>query len=835
AESEVLRRFRRESHEVVVNEFRRLDKRAIQMANASIVRKAAARRPETSAAALAGSEGNIVLREGNKKSRLLPIRKLFRSIPNVLFSIKPCLLMSPISVSQFLDPELHKFDIVIFDEASQMCSEDAIGAIYRGKQLIVAGDSKQLPPTRFFKGDMADDYESEEEDEDSSAVFESILDECSSIGMLPLSLRWHYRSRHESLIAFSNHYLYDNRLVTFPSSVDSDDHLGVKFNYVANGVYDRGKGSEHNNRIEAEYVANLVFEQLKSNPKKTLGVVAFSQSQKDAIENALEPLRRRHPEFESHFRRDRLEEVFVKNLETVQGDERDVLIISVGYGRDVNGKMSVNFGPLNKAGGERRLNVLISRAREKVALVSSIKAQDIDVNSTQAQGAILLHRYLDFAENGPAVLQRGLLLSCGEAESPLESDVAGVIRGLGYDCVYQVGCSSYRIDIGVLDPGKPGRYLLGVECDGAMYHSAHTARDRDRLRQEVLENLGWTIHRIWSADWASRRDTEIGKLQAAIIAARDSLEIPEPFSETISHDEPELSAELDDSVEYEVREVPEDCDIRSIPGAQKYETCALPYVRWMNTSLSDPSNRRCIAILIRHLVENDGPIHIEHSSKRIAEQHGTKRVGSRIQNAIRSAIADCRSQGVLKVEGEFLWPAKMIDPAVRFPCDSDENTERPLDWVCDKELRAAIILLLKHFGALSPDSLARCCAQCYGFQRTGHSIQERLTKLMSSLRRDKIVLLRNGKMVLSQPSETDDSMGDDYCSANGDGHDGNREGPVTTGTKVHKHQKVLVNGLPGMLVECVRTPGAKTWMIRVDGEANARKFVSPPARVEMVD
>ena len=509
-----------------------------------------------------------IRREAKKRSRHLPVRKLFKLIPNALTQFKPCLLMSPLSVSQFLDPEQHRFDVVIFDEASQICPWDAVGAIYRGSQLVVAGDSMQLPPTSFFERMVSEDPDNEEED-DSTADFESILDECSSIGLSEMMLRWHYRSRHESLIAFSNHWFYGNKLVTFPSSADEMDDLGVKFEFVKDGVYNRGKSNSNDNPKEAERVADLVFQHFRERPGKTLGVVAFSQAQMTAIEDAIEKRRRQHREFDACFSDDRLEGFFVKNLENVQGDERDVLIFSVGYGRDSLGKMSTNFGPINRQGGERRLNVQVTRARRMVIVVSSIRAEDIDVKDTLPTGALMLHHYLDYAENGISVLDRSVTYSNGEAESPLEADVATAIRSLGYECVHQVGCSSYRIDIGVLDPDKPGRYVLGVECDGAMYHSARSARDRDRLRQSVLEDLGWRIHRIWSPDWVSRRDTELLKLQEAIQAAREvrqSVSTP-PAGQLLAE---EIHQQGDMSVTYTRQDVPDDYDISLIGGTEPY-------------------------------------------------------------------------------------------------------------------------------------------------------------------------------------------------------------------------------------------------------------------------
>ena len=327
------------------------------------------------------SEFDVLRREALKKRRHMPLRKLFPLISNLLLRIKPCLLMSPLSVSQFLDPNKFIFDLIVFDEASQVRTEDSIGAIYRGKQTVVCGDEMQLPPTSFFEGILSDEYE---ETEESLDEYESILHAIAAAGVRPSMLRWHYRSRHESLIAFSNRQFYGDKLVTFPSAIDSSPDLGVKFVYVPNGIYDRG--GKRDNRIEAEKVVNIIISHLTNTPEKSLGVVSFSISQSNTIQDLVDKMLKEHSEFEKFFAEDRFESVFVKNLENVQGDERDVMIFSVGYGRDSEGKLTMHFGPLNREGGERRLNVAITRAREKVVLVSSITAPDFDLTAHDSAG-----------------------------------------------------------------------------------------------------------------------------------------------------------------------------------------------------------------------------------------------------------------------------------------------------------------------------------------------------------------------------------------------------------------------------------------------------------------
>lgn len=415
--------------------------------------------------------------------------------------------MSPLSVSTFLSPDM-SFDVVIFDEASQIFPWGAIGAIYRAKQLIVVGDSQQMPPSNQFMctNDSDDD---EEEDIDD---FESILDLCSS-SFRPRNLSWHYRSRNESLIAFSNKNFYNNKLITFPSSRINDKGLGVDFFYVENSIFD---GISKTNKNEAEKVVELVFYNFRNHPERSVGVVAFNKQQSDLIEKLIYTERQKYDEFEDFFKSDREEPFFVKNLENVQGDERDIIIFSATYAKNSSSnKLFLNFGPINKSGGERRLNVAFTRAKYNIQLVSSIHYYDIDVSRTNSVGVRLLREYLDYAENGNIGLQRSIKTDNSslfeEFDSEFEVQVSKFLRENGFCVDTQVGCSSFRIDLALKTPDSSD-YVLAIECDGATYHSSKTARDRDRLRQEILEGMGWTFYRIWSTDWFRNNKEEKNRL-----------------------------------------------------------------------------------------------------------------------------------------------------------------------------------------------------------------------------------------------------------------------------------------------------------------------------------
>lgn len=607
-----LREFRVEDHQRLLREFGELDRLHWELGTARVVSRTASRQ-STSGYVPAGSERAVLLKEAHKKRRHLPIRRLFEQIRSLILELKPCLLMSPLSVSQFLPPDV-SFDVVVFDEASQICTEDAVGAIYRGKQVLICGDQRQLPPTDFFQKTLDEDAEEFSPDEDITIEsYESVLDECLANGMREAWLRWHYRSKDERLIAFSNDRFYDYRLVTFPSARGDDAQLGVEFVHVPAGVYDRG--GRRTNVVEARRVVDVALEHLARHPSKSLGIVSFSISQTQAIEDELERRAAGNASLDVVVVQGRQNGFFVKNLENVQGDERDVMLFSIGYGRDQGGRLTMNFGPLNQSGGERRLNVAITRARERVILVSSIRAADLDLSATQSPGVRHLYSYLDYAERGLGALREAPNFGSREYESPLEKDVAGEIRRLGYDVDAQVGCSGYRIDLGVRSPGQPGRYVLGVECDGATYHSAYTARDRDRLRQQVLEAQGWRIHRIWSPAWFRRRDDEVERLDAAIRAAeRDAEAVASD-----GHGTPELGTR---GTAPPVSSVAVEMDVHvALDGpswAEPYTPCELPFLPWSDQEFHDPSCTTRHAEGIAQVVAEEGPVHIDVVARRLA-------------------------------------------------------------------------------------------------------------------------------------------------------------------------------------------------------------------------
>jgi len=577
---------------------------------------------------LAGSDGQaperselgILLREVNKKKRHLPLRRLFAAIPTLLPKLKPCLMMSPLAVSTYFGDSNIRFDVVIFDEASQVRPHDAICAIYRGRQLVVAGDQKQLPPTSFFERLGSDDAGEDEELEHISSDYESILDMCTTLGLPRQRLKWHYRSRRESLIAFSNWHYYGGELITFPSVRDVDGSSGVAFSYVENGRW-AGGAAGGLNQVEAEQIADAVIRHASEQPDKSLGVITMNMAQQELISDLIDARRRESLHLEDFFSDNNSDKFFIKNLETVQGDERDVIFLGVGYAKDDAGKLSHNFGPLNRQGGERRLNVAITRARESLTIFTSIRADDIDLSRTQSRGAKLLKAYIDFAEHGrKALASAETENSERDFDSDFEAEVARALTDQGLEVRRQIGCSGFRIDLALVHPEHPGRFVLGVECDGATYHSSATARDRDRLRQDVLENLGWKLCRIWSTDWVRDPRRQIQKMLDAY----------------------QRNLTIDGSACSSKNEVEELIPTKGVNRTVQQRQQTLPQF----STIDDVP----IAILNQAIIDaikSYGAMPLEDLMQSVARKLGFHRTGSRIRDRLSGVVKNLERQGKL--------------------------------------------------------------------------------------------------------------------------------------------------------------------------------------------
>jgi len=728
-----------------IDEFRRLDRELMLAARSELAARLASRRPRPSAANvnLASSQPALLMKEAKKKRRHKPLRRLFAEIPDLLVTIKPCMMMSPLSVGQFLPMDSARFDAVVFDEASQVKPEDAVGAIMRGKQLIVVGDSKQLPPTSFFDVSMGDDFDEDDYYDDDAGAFESILDLCGTVGLPERMLEWHYRSRQEGLIAFSNHFLYDDRLVTFPAPSFDRAGTGVESRHVADGVYDRSRS--RTNAREVQEVLEIVRTHATTHPDKTLGVVAFSQAQMTAIDTAIWRLRSENPRLEAFFGNSHDEPFFVKNLENVQGDERDVIVFSVGYGRDAAGKLGMNFGPLNNRGGERRLNVAVTRAREKVVLVSSIRGADIDLGRTQSEGVRLLKHYLDYAERGVAALDAVCVVDPeAEFDSLFEEQVALVLERAGYRVHKQVGCSGYRIDLAVVHPDRPGEFAIGIECDGESYHSAATARERDRLREEVLVKLGWRLHRIWSTDWFRSRASESEKLLETVRRAIERECAANQVDEGArSDDRPEAVT----AAPMETAQDAPDCadpvaSVDECASAVDYCELRLPWHGGDFYSALLPVRRAVV-----ELVQAEGPIQIDRATRRVASAWGIERVGHRVKAAVDFAILNAVTDGFIQSRNGFLYDSGST--GIRVRRNTPSGPSRKASEIAPEEIAEAARSVLQDQIRLSRDDLIVATARVFGFEHTGSLVWDSMARGIAFLTKKGLAVESDGRIRLA--------------------------------------------------------------------------------------
>ncbi len=694
-----LAQFDGETHWKALGRFRELDRNVLRQNRVLLAAKHWEQLPKYAA----GGELGVLRREFEKKRRHLPVRQLIEKAGTVIQHIKPVLMMSPLSIAKFVPRDSLSFDTVIFDEASQIQPVDSFGAILRARQAVVVGDSKQLPPTTFFE------RLAEESDQDESTRdLESVLGLFCAQGAPQRMLRWHYRSRHESLITVSNSEFYDNQLVLFPSPDWRKASVGLEFRHLPETEYEPGTGKRFNVG-EAQEVARAVMDHALANPELTLGVAAFSQSQAQMIEDQLEMLRRNDTSLEPFFASHAEEPFFVKNLESVQGDERDVIFISVGYGKRAGGYMSMSFGPLNWDGGERRLNVLITRARCRCVVFSNFRADDIDLSRSRTRGVAALKRYLKYAETGiqdlPQVTERDL-------DSPFEEHVASELTKRGYDVRPQVGSGGFFIDLAVVDPDMPGRFMLGIECDGATYHSARSARDRDRLRQQVLEGLGWTIHRIWSTDWFRNPQRELERVVASIERAKLSPSPPIP------------RVKVQPAVERTER-TPQ-ADIKARP----YGMATIRV--WLAQTELHMQPVYKLAEWVKQVVEVEGPVHIDEVARRITNAAGFSRVGRRIREAVQRGAQDAVRSGQVRRSGDFLFPVEMEATQVR-DRSSTPAALKKIGLVAPEEIQQALLLTIQHSYGIDQDEALRTTARLLGFHRVGSDVLERIGNLLGGM------------------------------------------------------------------------------------------------------
>ena len=723
----------------LVTEFQKMDKARIQHVAEEILNKHFAKFPQPGEKVSRSIAS--VKNEAGKKIRHRPIRKLMTDAGGAVQFICPIFLMSPLSVAKYLPPNAVNFDMVVIDEASQVRPEDALGAIARTAQLVVVGDRQQMPPTNMFGGseDVGGEDDNIELPENMPAVedradrMESILTLCEARGLPSHMLKWHYRSQDPSLISPSNREFYNGQLILPPSPYENDPSYGLNFVPVL-GEYSsqsKGSGRSNTNFIEATAIIRALKQQAADSSTLSVGIVTLSKPQADLIEDLLNNERLRDPELDSYCRRDDSEGVFIKNLENVQGDERDIILISVCFGPYVaGGKLAhQNFGPVNRPGGERRLNVLFTRARIRTSVFCSFEPTDIRVGESTPKGVQVMRMFLDYAQDGKVLdaAETGLGF-----DNPFEEEVARYIKSCGYEATPQVGSAGFRIDLAVTHPEITHQYMLAVECDGATYHSSAWARSRDRQRQSVLEHLGWKFHRVWSTDWFYRPDQTKQLLRAALEEASRSVmfeaKLPDPVEDqsaaqidlanntlpivTPNRDEPSqlLEAEIEEMLP----------DGLSWVSLATYKTCKLHKEPVENVHEVELSTLNALA---RQVVSIEGPVHTREIARRIANAYGKSRVGDHILTAVKDALLLTKSDQNFRQEGEFWLLASQMDAPPMRRRDMAEPALKSAEMISPREIRAISSAVRKEAGEIHPQELVVEVIRALGFKRAGNDLR----------------------------------------------------------------------------------------------------------------
>lgn len=702
----------------------------------------ASRIPWFTQEAIQNSEVGILQKNIRNNARGMSIRKLFDQVPTLLSRMCPCMLMSPISVAQYIDPEAEKFDLIIFDEASQMPTYEAVGAIARGKNVVIVGDPKQMPPTSFFSANVTDEDMVEVED------LESILDDCLALSIPSKHLLWHYRSKHESLIAFSNAEYYDNKLLTFPSP----DNIESKVRRVpVSGFYDKGRSRQ--NKAEAQAVIEEIARRLKDEElsKKSIGVVTFSIVQQALIEDLLSDFFVLHPDLEAVALEGK-EPLFIKNLENVQGDERDVVLFSVGYGPDTTGRVSMNFGPLNRAGGERRLNVAVSRARYEMIIFSTLRSDMIDLNRTSSVGVAGLKRFLEYAEKREKPSVEYLSAGLPDERASIENLVAEKLRSLGYEVHTHIGSSGYKIDIGIVDPAHPSTYRLGIICDGKSSWCAKTVRDREIVQDSVLTLLGWKVCRIWTIDWWEDPDKVIANIQKALEGKEPRSRAPRATSSIkvwtarAKKKEKITGPVMDQFSSVALKQAfTAACEKVENP-CREYKAAALTQFRYDGELFYEPDRRRIILDQIKRIIEAEAPISKPLLCKKILYEWGIGRLTQRSETYLSTLL---EASGFYRKDCDglsFFW---MNEEQCCSYALFRLHSGREVADLPPEEVANGVRQVLTEAISLPVPDLLKACAQLFGFNRTGANIDVVMQRGVQEAVKRKYARMENDKVAIA--------------------------------------------------------------------------------------
>lgn len=691
-----------------------------QLTRKELVAKLSANLPSFTREATQNSEVGILQRNIRNNARGISIRRLFDLIPTLLPRMCPCMLMSPISVAQYIDVDADKFDLIVFDEASQMPTYEAVGAIARGKNVVIVGDPKQMPPTNFFSVNSTDEDNIEMED------LESILDDCLALSMPSKYLLWHYRSKHESLIAFSNSEYYDNKLLTFPSP----DNIESKVRFVPiDGHYDKGKSRQ--NKVEAQAIVDEIVRRLKDDKlrKRSIGVVTFSSVQQSLIEDLLSDVFIHNTQLET-LALECEEPIFIKNLENVQGDERDVILFSVGYGPDKDGRVSMNFGPLNREGGERRLNVAVSRARYEMIIYSTLRSDQIDLNRTAAVGVAGLKRFLEYAEKGVQITNRSQNTL---TEYSINNLIAKQLEKRGYKVDTNIGCSGYKIDIGIVDKDNPSRYRLGIICDGGNYRQAKMVRDREIVQNSVLRMLGWEVLKIWTLDWWENPNAVLATIEEALIAKETDIVDIEVMTSQKSV-ETEGKATIDISSPNEVAE----------NNISFYQISALMPSPYSSEEFFYPGHRGIILNQINEVMETEAPINKSLLCKRILAAWSISRLGQRLDAYINELLQSTSFYVSHHDDLSFYWlNEKQYQEYDLFRTGSRDAVDLP-----PEEVANAMKHILTDEVSLPTTDLSRLSAQLLGFARGGSNVDAAMHRGIVKAMEKGYLKEENGRVVI---------------------------------------------------------------------------------------
>ena len=677
-----------------IRQFQRLDEEVTRLTQQEIYCRLASRVPNFAKEAAQSSELGILQRAIRSGGRGLSLRRLFEQLPNLLPRLCPCMLMSPISAAQYLEPDRKPFDLVVFDEASQLPTSKAVGALARGTNAVIVGDPKQMPPTAFFVSNTADEDNLEAED------LESILDDCLAMSIPQTHLLWHYRSRHESLIAYSNARFYENKLYTFPSV--NDRASKVRLIHV-DGVFERGK--QRQNRAEAEAVVAELKRRCHDEQLKmfSVGVVTFNISQQNLIDDLLSEACHDDPELDAWAYQSE-EPVFIKNLENVQGDERDVILFSIGYGPDEKGKVYMNFGPLNRDGGWRRLNVAITRSRHEMIVFATLRPEQIDLSRSAAEGVCALKGFLEYAQSKKLSADENTIVSDNSLMGIAHS-VCAFLKENGYDTDCQVGHSKYRIDIAVIDPVDPETYCLGILLDGESYGSAKLTRDREIAQIGVLNGLGWHTTRIWTMDWWDNSRRELDRILSLLQAPKKKQNPPSPA--------PLPEVPLAAMVQSPVRQE-ESCE---------YIVATLSQSTLSPEDFHDSRYTAAIRKKITAVLEKEAPINRSVLTRRVVQSYGISRAGSRIQSYMDTMYHSMKLPSTEQGDQIFYWlPAQDPETYFSYRIGSREENRRDAREIPVQEAAAAACKVLQDQVSLSREDLIRESAKLMGYSRLGTAV-----------------------------------------------------------------------------------------------------------------